>query len=258
MAKLSLAQLAQLSLESNLAFCRVMADDAWSDPCIHAFRANLVDPMLNVVMDAKLDESNIDVRIKAVIAFYQRQKVDWYWIVGPLSTPTTLAQHLLSHDFKLIEDYPSLYFDLHEAIPADAHTRLNIIEQNADSDLRDWAICLSESFHTSDQAESYRCLNLGLVDRGVLRHFVGYVDDQVACAGTLFINEDTVVLHNIATRPLFRRRGLASMMTQYLMRHAQILGVQYCFLDAAGEAVGVYEKIGFRECARSQLYSLKK
>lgn len=260
MSKCSIQKLIQASLSANIEFCRRMAATQLISQNVWAFRAELVDPILNVVMHATLNRHDVDRYIALVIDFYERQGVDWYWIVGPLSTPHSLVQSLMPHGFAVEQEYPSLYFDLNQSIPTVGVPSLQIVEQAIDGLLDDWAICISESFHTLDQAESYRRLNQQRASSSnhALRHFVGYLDSEPVCAGTLFVHAGVATIHNLATRPRYRRMKFASVITTFLLQQAKSAGLSYCFLDSAEELVELYLMLGFKELARSQLCSPKK
>ena len=73
-------------------------------------------------------------------------------------------------------------------------------------------------------------------------------------AGTLFIHDDSVMIHNIATKPTYRKRGFGAAITLYAMQEAKRLGKKHCFLDSSPKGLGVYQGLGFKTYCHYQLY----
>jgi predicted GNAT family acetyltransferase len=65
-----------------------------------------------------------------------------------------------------------------------------------------------------------------------------------------------IELVGIATLPDFRRRGIATALTDYALRVAFASGVELACLSAADANAGrVYERVGFRSLATMLAYS---
>lgn len=77
------------------------------------------------------------------------------------------------------------------------------------------------------------------------QHFVGYLDDRPASAGTLLFSPGMAGIFDVATPPQFRRRGLASAVTHAAMRIARERGFRRACLQASSQGFGLYDKLGF-------------
>jgi hypothetical protein len=68
-----------------------------------------------------------------------------------------------------------------------------------EDDLARWIQKLREAFPSEDNCEYFRQLNATLLNQGEkkLRHYIGSYQDEVVVAGTLFLSDNTVMLHNI-------------------------------------------------------------
>lgn len=88
-----------------------------------------------------------------------------------------------------------------------------------------------------------------------MRHFVAYYQNHIAAAGTFFISDHSVMLHNLATKTIFTRKGIGTALTLYMMEQAKKLGFQHCFLDSSEDGFNLYRKIGFKVYSTTQIYS---
>lgn len=246
-------------VRATIRFYEAMSTHHLSCPGVVAVVANLIDPLLNLVVNAALSEEEVEEKIEAVFKFYQAYQVEWFWQVGPLSQPKTLPQQLILNGLSLVEVYPALYFDLRQALPIFATPELVIKEVMSHDLLQEWVKPIREAFPSSDKAEGYRQLNATLAHGPgtAFRHYVGYHLDHAVCAGTLFVTEEAVMIHNIATRPNFRKRGFGTAMTLYAMQMAKDLERPHCFLDSSPKGMGMYQRIGFKVYAYNQLFGAK-
>lgn len=249
-----------IGLEASIAFVRAMSLKQLPSDEVVAVITDLQDPLLNVVIHTETIESNLNVRIDQVFQFYQQHNVPWFWIVGPLSTPNTLSQHLIKRGMELIEQFPSMYFDLQNDLFITTHPDFVIREAESNDELYEWVKPLREAFPSSDGAEGYRQLNAKLAHgpSAAFRHYIGYFQNEPVCSGTLFVSENAVMIHNIGTKPMHRYRGYGTAITLRAMQDAKKLGIRHCFLDASESGMTVYQRIGFRIYANSQLFSAPK
>lgn len=249
-----------IGLEASIAFVKTMSFKQLQSDEVVAVITDLQDPLLNVVMHIETIESKLNESIDQVFQFYQQHNVPWFWIVGPLSTPNTLSQHLIKRGMELVEQFPSMYFDLQNDFDETPHPDFVIREMGWNDQLRDWVKPLREAFPSSDGTEGYRQLNasLGHGPGAAFRHYVGYFQDEPVCSGTLFVTENAVMIHNIGTKPMHRYRGYGAAITMRAMQDAKKLGKRHCFLDASESGVTMYQRLGFRIYANSQLFAAPK
>jgi ribosomal protein S18 acetylase RimI-like enzyme len=85
-----------------------------------------------------------------------------------------------------------------------------------------------------------------LIRRGQARCYVGEVDGQpVATALGVTAGEFSVIL-NVATDPLFRRRGFGTAVTARAVADGILAGAGWCWLEASEEGYPVFRNLGFR------------
>lgn len=254
------SKIQQLGLQANIAFCKAMSAEQLDTGEVIAVIAAIKDSMLNVVMDTQSTDATIEATIAAVKSFYQRHQKEWFWIVGPLSKPESLSQHLIKNGLSLNETFSSCYFDLKKPLESLSTPNFIIKEATPEDELYEWSKPLNKAFPNSDQAESFRKLNASLPhgEGAAFHHYVGYFNTKPVCCGTLFVTNNAVMIHNVGTDPDYARKGFGTAMTVHAMLHAKQLGYQLCFLDASENGLKVYQRIGFSVYSQSSVFSIKK
>ena len=81
------------------------------------------------------------------------------------------------------------------------------------------------------------------------------LQNEPAAAGTLFMSENSVMLHNLATKTQFQRRGIGTALVIHQMAIAKQLGFKHCFLDSSEKAFGLYQNLGFEVYGATKVYS---
>ena len=64
------------------------------------------------------------------------------------------------------------------------------------------------------------------------------------------------MLHNLATKKEFLKKGFGTLLTRYMMLQAKKLGYQHCFLEASEGAFNLYKRIGFKIYSVNSSYQL--
>jgi len=246
------------ALKAEIAFWQAMAVEKLACDGITAIATNLKNSAgLNLVIDTQLPNIDLDITIKKVIDFYKSRELEWQWIIGPLTQPSNLADYLQKHGLIFSESFPGMYFNLSSTLPT--HLIENFSIKEAD-DLSIWIKPVAEAFQATDNGMAYQTLNSNIPHGAgaAFRHFVGYYLDEPVSAVTLFIHDDAVMIHNLATKKDFLKRGFGSAMTIHAMKIAKNLGKQHCFLDASNDGINLYQKIGFNTYCIYNVYSTGK
>lgn len=81
-----------------------------------------------------------------------------------------------------------------------------------------------------------------------LKLFVGYVNQQPAATGALFLHADVAGVWDVTTLPDFRNMGIATNMVRYSLFHAHDMhGYRTGVLTATKSGEKVYRKLGFQK-----------
>ena len=83
--------------------------------------------------------------------------------------------------------------------------------------------------------------------------WVGYLDGQPVTTAACVRAGGVLGLYNIATAPLFRRRGFAEAITRHLVRTCA--GGAGIVLQSTAHGYRLYERLGFRSVTRILVYN---
>ena len=132
------------------------------------------------------------------------------------------------------------------------------IEEVLDSEtLRAWCSVMTTVYEFPDFAADvwYKILDhLGLGTDRTLRHFLALADGVPVATASLFLGGGVAGLSSIATLPDHRHQGIATAITGETYDVARRSGYHIGTLFSAPEAVGIYEKIGFRKLSTGNCY----
>jgi ribosomal protein S18 acetylase RimI-like enzyme len=245
----------QIGINSIIDFYRTIAIDERKFSDAIAFVTGIDSPFLNVLFDLRKERQNSLALIETATSFFSLHEVPWGWFI----TPASAKNDLIQQGFSLLEEAPAMYFNLLESLPHTKSDFITIQEVNDKNDLSIWIQPINEGFQSEEGDDSYRKLNADLMKKGEkkLRHFIAYYKGKIAAASTLFQSHDTVMLHNLATKADFRKCGIGTALTLYMMEQAKMMGFKHCFLDSSEEAFNLYRKIGFKVYCTTLIYEKK-
>lgn len=248
----------KMGIAASIDFFCLLATRQLQFPGMVAFATGIDSPVLNSVIDTQLKDEQMYEAIKAVKDFFKPYDVPWTWQVSPLSRPANLVDVLEQHGFSLLEQSPGMYCDLTNSLPKINNEDLFIQEVPVNDNLRDWIGPIDEGFPSEkpQDGETYRKLNVALMKKvgKTLRHYVAYFQDEPVSSATLYLGQQATMLHNIATKTAFLKRGFGTALTLHMMHRAKQLGYNHCFLDASEDGFGVYRKLGFKIFCINQFY----
>lgn len=242
----------KLGTEAITDFYKTMAIDTLTLPGLSAFATGVDSPSLNVVIDTRDNQKISNETIQQVSDFFENHSVPWGWFI----TDANKLDDMEQHGFHLLYETPSMYFDLLNKLPGIAATN-KIDIRNADDELLEWIKPLQDGFPSNDNCEVYRKLNTKLQRSGEkkLQHFIAYYQDEPASAGTLFVSDNAVMIHNLATKNKFLKQGLGTALTLHMMSVAKEAGYKHCFLDSSDEGFNLYSKLGFKVYGKTWVYT---
>jgi ribosomal protein S18 acetylase RimI-like enzyme len=84
--------------------------------------------------------------------------------------------------------------------------------------------------------------------------FAGWYRGRVAASSGLVLEGGVAGLYNVATLRAYRRRGIGSAMSRAALRRGRELGYRVAVLGTSDVGRGVYERLGFREACRDDVY----
>ncbi len=249
-------EITQRGIKAIIDFYNTLSVDRQEFPQAIAFATGVNSLFLNVLFDNRSKKTNSTELVNSAIIFFNRHQVPWGVFIIPASRDNDLKQQ----GFTLIEEAPAMYFNLLNQLPNMKSNFIRIEEAEKDDNLKAWIQPINEGFQIKEDDDSYRKLNATILNKGEqkLRHFIAYYKDQLAAAGTLFLSDDSVMIHNVATKRVFKNCGLGTTLTLYMMEIARDIGFKHCYLDSSEEAFNLYKKIGFKVYCKTLIYSHSK
>lgn len=240
----------KLGTEAIIDFYKTMAIDSLFIPGLNAFATGVDSPSLNVVIDTRDNQKINDEIIHTINHFFENHSVPWGWFITDKSKSDNMEQH----GFHLLYESPSMYFNLLNELPKIENHNIDI--RNADEELLEWVKPLQDGFPSNDNCEAYRKLNAKLQRFGEkkLQHFTAYCEDEPASAGTLFLSDHAVMIHNLATKNKFLKQGFGTALTLHMMSVAKKTGYKHCFLDSSDEGFSLYSRLGFQVFGKTWVY----
>ncbi len=210
---------------------------------------DLPSPMFNSVFGARLAEDDADEIIRTTIERFRRAGVPMTWRVGPTSTPADLGRRLKKTGLIEIEPLFGMAADLAD-LPSPRPTPGLTIEPVDDpAELEEWLAVVAEGFRmTKGSAQALARLFAGRMSepRSRVLYLAGYLRGRLAAAASVRFLPGSAGLGYVATRPEYRRRGLATALSLAALAEARRRGLETAVLHASKMGEPVYRRLGFR------------
>jgi GNAT superfamily N-acetyltransferase len=215
-------------------------------------------PFFNNVFYPRIPDGEIDAVIDSVVDDARKRNVPMFWWTGPTTKPEDLGERLLQKGFEHGFEAPAMAMDLrHMNENGKVPSGLVIQEVTDDKMLKDWCDVMAPVYGFPDFAAKpwFEMLaHLGLGTDQLLRHYVGYLNDQPVASASLYLDCGVGGISSVATHPDFRHQGFGTAITVEPLREARRLGYRYGVLFSSAMGLGVYNRIGFREYGKGNCY----
>ena len=213
--------------------------------------------LYNSQWNPRLTSETVDSAIAASIARGRAKNVSLAWWVSPFSTPSSLGTRLVQHGFHE-EMVPGMAADLsrlNENLPRPAGLR---VEQVLDlDDLRTWCRTflvgygLPES-ETETLYDWFSCVGLG--PNLSARHYLARLDGEPVGTASVCLAAGVAGIYDVATLPVARRKGVGAAVTLAPLLQARAEGYRFGVLQSSEMGHAVYQRIGFEETCKFDLY----
>ena len=249
-------------LEVHPARAVSIAGRGWRDfgDSVMLFSAGEKDPFFNRLTAVRWpeDPQAFDARLGlALQVFEELDRKPYIWVIPTLSTPTDLAARLEAngfvdqgggYDMLLVRD-PSEYPDV--ALPRGAVLeRWNNPAGPDRAALADaLAVVIGESFSIPDSRRANLAVEIELtLQRPYFHAYLLRIDGEPVATGERYTFDGASYLSSISTRPAWRGRGFARMITLALARESIAAGANLVYLGVYADNVGairLYDHLGF-------------
>jgi GNAT superfamily N-acetyltransferase len=212
----------------------------------------------NCVVRATLTAETIDKAIVASIECLRRHTVAGSWHVGPSMRPAHLGERLLVHGFTHAGSEPGMAADLlnlNEQISTPPGFAINRVQ--TEQELQLWTQTLGMGFGEGEVeanwvGEMYR--RAGLDDLDAWRHYLGRWNGTPVATASLFLSAGVAGIYFVFTLPEARRQGIGAAITLAALQDARRLGYHIGVLGSSSMGYQVYQRLGFQQYCRLDLY----
>lgn len=94
----------------------------------------------------------------------------------------------------------------------------------------------------------------GLSDQGAWHHYLGYWNGEPVATTSLFLGAGVAGIYFVWTLPSARRQGIGAAITLAALQDARRLGYRLGILGASSMGYSVYQRLGFREYCKLEIY----
>lgn len=246
----------QLGVEATLDFYSTLAFDEIEQKSMRAFVTGIDSPFLNVVIDSRVNPHTSLAKFDFFRNYFQYHSLPWSWFA--ISPGSNNSLH--KYGFELVETTPTMYLSLANTIAEFKLDDFMVEEVGSNDDLINWILPLQEAFSSDDNCVGYRILNAKLLNQNEknLKYFVGRYQGNIVSSVSLFFHHDTVMIHNLATKTAFLKRGFGTALSVYLLQYAKQHDYKHCFLESSADSFGIYQKLGFKICYITSIYQRKE
>jgi ribosomal protein S18 acetylase RimI-like enzyme len=236
--------------------------ELYDEPDLLWISSGIAHPYLNRVYRALFRTEDVARRIEKTVSCFESRGSPLSWHVGPSSGPWDLGKRLEEAGLVRLEDEVGMALDL-SALSHNLEMPAGLeIERVADVHrLRSWVGVVIAGFGRPARVESvlydvYEATGFGR--DAPWRLYLGSMEGEPVGTSRVFLSGKVAGVYHVATKPEARRQGLGTAMTVYALRDAQKLGCEIVVLRAAQAALGVYLRLGFKDCCTFSRYSRKK
>jgi GNAT superfamily N-acetyltransferase len=182
------------------------------------------------------------------------------WIIGPATSPSTLANSLVAQGFIYIADNAGMALDLQRLNDRPKTPPKFVIKRiNAEAYINTW--CQVVYTRTGGMPglvaevfeDMYTCLGSG-TDTSTISYYLGLLNGEAVATSMLMCGAGVAGIYNVATIPEAQRKGFGSAMTLTALREARSLGYRSGILHSTEVGYKVYLRLGFQEYCKLGLY----
>ena len=210
--------------------------------------------MFNRVVRSRLTVSNVDEMIQETRDYFASKDLPFVWQCYPGDTPDDLPQRLESQGFTREEGIgmAMLIEDMNTPENPEAFIFRRVITQD---DMETFSRFLPKAYGMPES--SHDSLAQSLMEIGIrddFCHYVGFLDESpVACSSVLY-SDGVAGIHNVATRPDTRGKGIGSMITAAPLLDAVDLGYKVTTLLSSKMGFNLYRRLGYVEYCKPVTY----
>ncbi|MEV4535409.1 GNAT family N-acetyltransferase [Asanoa sp. NPDC049518] len=204
--------------------------------------SGLPDDTFNIVAAARFG-GDAEARVAETLALVRSTSRPFTWWVGPSSTPAGLSDRLLAAGLPVGERELAMWC---RPGPRPVDRAVRVVSTPVE--LAEWASVVAANWSPPSQTvvEFFaRTAPWALAADSPARYLVGYEDGRAVAAAELCLRSGVAGFYNVCTLASHRRQGWANALLGFGLTLAADEDCHTAILQAALDAVTVYERLGF-------------
>ena len=215
-------------------------------------------PLCNGILGARFSEPSIDGRIEAALTPFKDRNLPMFWYVGPSSRPASLGEHLKGQGLTLVDNVPGMAADLSQLGEQRSHpAEWTIRTVEGREILKEWIHVFSLVYGVPEIAADFFFKIMDQIGYGPslpFKHYLGYWNGKAVACASLFLGAGAAGLYNVATVPEVRGKGLGTAISARTLKEGYLRGYRTGILHSTSMGLPVYQRLGFKEHCRIQIY----
>jgi GNAT superfamily N-acetyltransferase len=214
--------------------------------------------LFNGVVSAKMTDDDVEPTVDSLQAKINERGAPALWWLGPQSTPENLSSLLEQYGLQNVGETPGMAADLlalnsaPKTIQDFRIEKVNSVERQAL-----WARIAAIGTGFSDTATAQmEELEATLTDPQYLaqHRYIGFLDGAPVATSAMVLDSGVAGIYAVATVPEARRKGIGEIMTVMPLLEAKQFGYRIGILQASSMGYPIYQRIGFRDVCKFQIY----
>ncbi|HEX2696283.1 MAG TPA: GNAT family N-acetyltransferase [Anaerolineales bacterium] len=230
--------------------------EVYEEPEMISMVTKIPAAFINRIFRARLQADTVDTGIEKALTRFKANGVPCLWYVGPTTTPNDFGKRLEAHGFVHIGDQPGMAIDLHSLnghfpSPLEIKPVRNVNQLKEAS--RVPVSAFGEPGFIAD-AMLDMMSSFGFDPDASVQTYCGYLGGEPVAVSSIFYGAGVAGIYNVATLPEARRKGFGTAMVAAPLREARQKGYRVGILQSSEMGYGVYQKMGFQENCKMNLY----
>ncbi len=196
--------------------------------------------------------------VRQVEKYYEGASLPYWWWVFPRAKTAETIRLLKETGHVHVMNMPCLLADLSILPLGEPASKVRRVEHQEDLERWKEVTFAGFDFPQSERTSYDRFIGAFFSDPdSPQKAFLAFDGGKPAAASLLFLANDAAGLYFITTLAEYRRRGIGRELVLATLHHARASGARFASLQSSPDGRSVYEKAGFKEFCRVDIYARK-
>ena len=225
---------------------------------VRAMQTRIASADLNMVWSEEPLKPEDEPWVRQIEKYYEGEALPYWWWVFPRSKTAETIRLLKETGHVHLLNRPCLLADLGVLPLCEPSAMVRRVENQEDLTIWKQVTFAGFDFPSGDWDSYDRFTGAFPCDPGSpQKAFLAFDGGKPAAASLLFLANQAAGLYFITTLAEHRRRGIGRKLVLATLHHARAAGARYASLQSSPDGLSVYEKAGFKEYCRVDIYGRK-